>query len=51
MNRKLVPIWAVGVTIVAVLNILDVLPDWATFAAVLTLPVLSSACAPRLRGA
>lgn len=49
MNRKHVPIWAFGITIVATHNILDVLPDWTTFAAILTLPVLSSACAPRLR--
>lgn len=48
MNRKLVSIWALGVTLIAALNILDVLPDWTTFAAILTLPFFSPACGPRL---
>ncbi|WP_299308723.1 hypothetical protein [uncultured Croceicoccus sp.] len=30
--------WGLAVIVVAVINILDVLPDWATFAAILTLP-------------
>ena len=35
-------LWATAVLCVAVLNIIDVLPDWATFAAVLTLPFMSA---------
>ena len=35
-------LWALFVLTVAVLNILDVLPDWTTFAAILTLPALSA---------
>ena len=34
-------IWGFAVVIVAVLNILDVLPDWTTIAAILTLPFAS----------
>lgn len=48
MNRKLVAGWALAVAMVAVLNILDVLPDWATLTAVLTLPALGAGCRPRL---
>ena len=35
-------LWAAAVLCVAVLNIIDVLPDWATFAAVLTLPFMAA---------
>lgn len=36
-------LWALAVIAVAVLNILDVLPDWTTIAAVLTLPFMAAA--------
>lgn len=35
-------LWAAAVLCVAVLNIIDVLPDGATFAAVLTLPFMAA---------
>tara|TARA_R100001129_G_scaffold179021_1_gene155449 strand:- start:172 stop:345 length:174 start_codon:yes stop_codon:yes gene_type:complete len=42
MKSYLPYLWALFVLTVAVLNILDVLPDWTTFAAILTLPALSA---------
>jgi hypothetical protein len=51
MNRKLVRNWAAGVALVALLNILGVLPDWTTFVAVLALPFAlrgsAARCLPR----
>lgn len=41
MPTKTAILWALAVLGVAVLNILDVLPDWTTFAAVLTLPAMA----------
>lgn len=35
-------LWAFAVIAVAVLNIVDVLPDWTTIAAVLTLPFMAA---------
>ena len=35
-------IWGLAVIVVALLNIADVLPDWATFAAMLTLPFMAA---------
>ena len=35
-------LWGAAVIIVALLNIADVLPDWATIAAILTLPFLEN---------
>ncbi|MCD1622364.1 hypothetical protein [Citromicrobium bathyomarinum] len=40
-------LWGAAVIIVALLNIVDVLPDWATIAAILTLPFLSVATGTR----
>ncbi|GAB5348596.1 hypothetical protein [Alteriqipengyuania sp. 357] len=42
MSRKLYPFWGLLVVAVALLNIVDVLPDWATFAAVLSLPLMTA---------
>ena len=37
--KNIVPyLWGLAVLAVALLNIADVLPDWTTFAAILTLP-------------
>ncbi len=35
-------LWGLAVLAVALLNIADVLPDWTTFAAILTLPYLAT---------
>ena len=35
-------LWAFAVIAVGALNILDVLPDWTTIAAVLTLPFMAA---------
>lgn len=35
-------LWALAVIAVGILNILDVLPDWTTIAAVLTLPFMAA---------
>lgn len=43
MPRKIAIVWTAVVLGIAVLNILDVLPDWTTVAAVLTLPLVSAA--------
>ena len=40
-------LWGAAVIIVALLNIVDVLPDWATIAAILTLPFLAGATGTR----
>mgnify|MGYP006404806705 CR=1 FL=1 len=46
-------LWAAAVVMVAILNIVEVLPDWATFAAILTLPLVAVStgmrCNPRRR--
>lgn len=39
--------WGLAVGLVALLNILEVLPDWTTIAAVLTLPFFASATGMR----
>lgn len=36
-------LWVLAVIVVAVLNIAEVLPDWTTIAAVLTLPFFAAA--------
>jgi|GEM_PF-1324080 len=43
MSRKIAIIWGAAIIAVALLNIADILPDWATFATVLTLPFVASA--------
>lgn len=40
-------LWGAAIIIVALLNIADVLPDWATIAAILTLPFLAVATGTR----
>ena len=41
--KNIVPyLWGLAVLAVALLNIADVLPDWTTFAAILTLPYVAS---------
>lgn len=47
MNRKLARNWAAGVAVVASLNILGVVPNWTTLAAVLALPFALSSTASR----
>lgn len=47
MNRKLARNWAAGVAVVASLNILGVVPNWTTLAAVLSLPFALSSTASR----
>ena len=47
MNRKLARKWAAGVAVMASLNILGILPNWTTFAAVLALPFAFSSTASR----
>jgi len=42
MTRNVDPLWGLLVAAVALLNIVDVLPDWATFAAVLSLPLMTA---------
>ena len=42
MTRNVDPVWGLLVAAVALLNIVDVLPDWATFAAVLSLPLMTA---------
>ncbi|GGD61405.1 hypothetical protein [Croceicoccus mobilis] len=50
MTRKTAFLWGAAILMVALLNIIDILPDWATFAAVLTLPLMATwRCAPRRR--
>ena len=41
MKRTVAIAWGAAVLSVALLNIADVLPDWATFAAVMTLPFVA----------
>lgn len=42
MNRKLRTLaWAAAILGVALLNIFDILPDWTTYVAVFTLPLLA----------
>jgi hypothetical protein len=36
-------VWGLVIGLAALLNIVDVLPDWATIAAILTLPFVASA--------
>jgi hypothetical protein len=40
MDQNLIRTWAIAVAGVGALNVVGVLPDWATIAAVLTLPAL-----------
>lgn len=42
MTYRLPLLWGLAIFAVALLNIVDVLPDWATIAAILTLPLLAS---------
>lgn len=50
MHRHEAMLWAAATLTVAGLNIIEVLPDWTTIAAVLTLPLIAasraSACCP-----
>ena len=34
-------VWAAAVVCIALLNIFDILPDWSTFLAIFTLPLLA----------
>lgn len=43
-------LWATAVMTVAVLNIVEVLPDWTTIAAVLTVPLFVAARCGAARG-
>lgn len=49
MKRTVAIAWGTAVVAVAMFNIADVLPDWATFAAVLTLPFVADHGAPLCR--
>ena len=40
-------LWGLAILAVALLNIVDVLPDWATIAAILTLPFVAIATGTR----
>lgn len=42
MKRSVAIFWAAAILGVALLNIADILPDWTTFAAILTLPLLAT---------
>ena len=42
MTRNIQILWGVLIVVVALLNIVDVLPDWATPAAVLSLPLMTA---------
>ncbi len=41
-TNKSVFIWAAAIVAIALLNIAEILPDWTTFAAILTLPFAAS---------
>lgn len=43
-------LWAFAVIGVAVLNVIEVLPDWTTVAAVLTLPFMAATARNRCGG-
>jgi len=40
MSRNVSLLWGGGVIAVALLNIAEVLPDWTTIAAILTMPAM-----------
>ena len=43
MSRKIRNLaWAAAILSVALLNIFDILPDWTTYVAILTLPLLAA---------
>ncbi|NCP19664.1 MAG: hypothetical protein GW855_10970 [Erythrobacter sp.] len=42
-------LWGAAIILVALLNIADVLPDWTTIAAILTLPFVAAATGMRCR--
>jgi len=42
MSRKVSILWALAILGVALLNIADILPDWTTIAAILTLPAMAA---------
>lgn len=42
MSRTTAILWALAVLAVALLNVLDVLPDGATIVAILTLPAMAA---------
>lgn len=42
MPLKVTILWALAIIGVALLNVIDVLPDWTTIAAILTLPAMSA---------
>lgn len=47
MPTRIAITWALAILAVAVLNILDVLPDWTTFAAVVAMPAFAVSSARR----
>ena len=47
MTRTRALFWGIAVIAIALLNIVDVLPDWTTFAAILTAPLFLGAAACR----
>jgi len=50
MSRRAARNWGIAVGAVALLNIVDVLPDWTTIAAILTLPFFAAIHANRSGG-
>lgn len=42
MTNKTALAWGAGIMMIALLNIIDVLPDWTTIAAILTLPLMAT---------
>lgn len=51
MTAERTLLWAIAVMMVAVLNIIEVLPDWTAIAAVLTTPfVVGTRCRPARGG-
>lgn len=47
MNALKPYLWGIAVLLVAILNIIDVLTDWTTIAAILTFPFAAAATAKR----
>ncbi len=42
MQRTIALAWGAAIIMVALLNVVEVLPDWATLTAILTLPFASA---------
>ena len=47
MSTKIAITWALAILAVALLNILDILPDWTTFAVVVAMPAFAVSSARR----